>query len=80
MLDLLNDPCCLLISESRSHTEEPGSGAHRADEETGGPGEILPGLLCRPEGILTETSGTQTTQSHAGMMDIGIRHTHEKLL
>lgn len=65
---------------SRSHTEEPRSGAHRADEETGGPGEILPGLLCRPEGILTETSGTQTTQSHAGMMDIAMRHTRETAL
>lgn len=65
---------------SRSHTEEPCSGAHRADEETGGPGEILPGLLCRPEGILTETSGTQTTQSHAGMMDVAMRHTRETAL
>lgn len=54
---------------SRSHTEEPGTGAYRAAEETSGAGEILSGLLCCPEGVFTEASGAQTTQSHAGMMD-----------
>lgn len=62
---------------SRSHTEEPGAGADRAAEETSGAGEILSGLLCCPEGVFTEASGAQTTQSHAGMMDTKVHmHTH----
>lgn len=61
----------------RSHTEEPGAGADRAAEETSGAGEILSGLLCCPEGVFTEASGAQTTQSHAGMMDTKVHmHTH----
>lgn len=67
----LNSP-----SVSRSHTEEPGTGADRAAEETSGAGEILSGLLCCPEGVLTEASCTQTTQSHAGTMDNQNAHTH----
>lgn len=59
----------LPLSMSRSHPEEPGTGADRAAEETRGAGEILSGLLCCPEGVFTETSDTQTTQSHAGMYD-----------
>lgn len=65
------------LSMSRSHTEEPGAGADRAAEETSGAGEILSGLLCCPEGVFTEASGAQTTQSHAGMMDTKVHmHTH----
>lgn len=63
----------------RSHTEEPGAGADRAAEETSGAGEILPGLLCCPEGVFTEASGTQATPSHAGMKDAKAHaiHTHQ---
>lgn len=65
------------LSMFRSHTEEPGAGADRAAEETSGAGEILSGLLCCPEGVFTEASGAQTTQSHAGMMDTKVHmHTH----
>lgn len=54
---------------SRSHTEEPCTGADRAAEETRGAREILSGLLRCPEGVFTEASGTQATPSHAGMME-----------
>lgn len=63
------------VSMCRSHAEEPGTGADRAAEETSGAGEILSGLLCCPEGVFTEESGTQTTQSHAGTMGTKA-HTH----
>lgn len=53
---------------SRSHPEEPGTGADRDAEETSWAGEVLPGFLCCPEGIFTEASGAQTAQSHAGKM------------
>lgn len=62
---------------SRSHAEEPGTGADRAAEETSGAAEILSGLLCCPEGVLTEASCTQTTQSHAGRMDNQSAHTQK---
>lgn len=68
-------PMTRSVSASRSHPEELGPGAHRAAEETRGAGEVLPGLLCCPEGILTEASGSQTAQSHAGMMHT---HTHTR--
>lgn len=64
------------LSVSRSHAEEPGTGADRAAEETSGAAEILSGLLCCSEGVLTEASCTQTTQSHAGRMDNQSAHTH----
>lgn len=51
---------------SRSHPEEPGTGADRDAKETSWAGEVLPGFLCCPEGVFTEASGAQTSQSHAG--------------
>lgn len=53
----------------RSHAEEPGPGADRAAKEASGAGEVLPGLLRRPERVLPEASGAQTPQGHSGTAD-----------
>lgn len=58
-----------VLSLSRPHAEEPGTGADWAAEETSRTGEILTSLLRCAKGVFSEASSTQTTQSHAGMTE-----------